>query len=365
MLLQASSSAIITRDDDLVRSAYRLTADLAKPSAVIYWTDLLLSATAGYGGLAAWYLHGNTLIGLAGAVVSVFGLYRCVLFVHELAHLRRRAPRWFWTGWHALVGVPMLLPSFLYEGVHNLHHLKATYGTDRDPEYLRLARSRPHHLALMVLIATIEPLLLVARFLFVTPFAALFPSMRPFVRERLSAMIMNPAFRRKEPPPFRTAWLVTEAVTTGYAWTMLALLTAGAVPLTLALMWLAVWSGISLTNMLRTLAAHHYENDGQPIDAVAQLLDTVNVPPPALLPMLWAPVGLRYHALHHLLPNLPYHNLGRAHRRLLAQLPTDSPYHATTNRCISELLVRMLRAQSRHRRFERSHNETNVLIPSR
>jgi fatty acid desaturase len=49
-----------------------------------------------------------------------------------------------------------------------------------------------------------------------------------------------------------------------------------------------------------------------------QFLDTVNVPPPALLPVLWAPVGLRYHALHHLLPRLPYHNLAIAHRRLAA-----------------------------------------------
>jgi fatty acid desaturase len=336
-------------DLDLVRLAYRLTSDLAKPNAAIYWADLLLSATVGYGGLAAWYIYGATLIGLAAALFSVVALYRGVLFIHELAHLRKRAPRLFWTGWHALVGVPMLLPSFLYEGVHNLHHLKATYGTDQDPEYLRFARSRPHHLAMMVPIAAAEPVILVARFLFVVPIAALVPSTRTYVLERMSSMIMNPAFRRKEQPPFRTAWLVTEAVTTLYAWTILVLVTAGIIPLTLVLMWLAVWSGISLINMVRTLAAHHYENDGQPIGVVAQLLDTVNVPPPALLPMLWAPVGLRYHALHHLLPNLPYHGLGRAHRRLLAQLPADSPYRATTSRSISELLARMLRMQARHR----------------
>jgi hypothetical protein len=41
------------------------------------------------------------------------------------------------------------------------------------------------------------------------------------------------------------------------------------------------------------------------------------------------PVGLRYHGLHHLLPSLPYHSLGIAHRRLMAQLPADSPYRST------------------------------------
>jgi fatty acid desaturase len=44
---------------------------------------------------------------------------------------------------------------------------------------------------------------------------------------------------------------------------------------------------------------------------------------------LWAPVGLRYHALHHLFPSLPYHNLGKAHRRLMRELPADSPYRQT------------------------------------
>ena len=50
------------------------------------------------------------------------------------------------------------------------------------------------------------------------------------------------------------------------------------------------------------------------------------MPPPGLLAELWAPVGLRYHALHHLLPSLPYHSLPEAHRRLAAQLGSGSTY---------------------------------------
>jgi fatty acid desaturase len=44
---------------------------------------------------------------------------------------------------------------------------------------------------------------------------------------------------------------------------------------------------------------------------------------------VWAPLGLRYHAIHHLLPAVPCHNLGLAHRRLTNALPADSPYHQT------------------------------------
>lgn len=342
-----------TDDTEFVRHAYRLTSDLAKPDARIYWTDLVLSAVVGYAAFALWYVQGMTYGGLAAAFVSVLALYRCILFIHELTHLRKRAPRGFWTAWHVLVGVPLLLPSFLYEGIHTLHHAKANYGTEQDPEYLQFSTGRRRDIALMVPIAAAEPLLLILRFLFVTPVAALVPSTRGFVLERMSAMIMNPRFKRKEPPPFRTGWLVTEAVTTIYAWTIFVLLLVGIIPLKLVLMAIAIWSAMSLINMVRTLAAHHYENDGEPIDEISQLLDTVNVPPPAMLPMLWAPVGLRYHGLHHLLPNLPYHNLGAAHRRLLAQLPADSPYHATINRRITEVLARMFRNQAIARRERR------------
>ena len=64
---------------------------------------------------------------------------------------------------------------------------------------------------------------------------------------------------------------------------------------------------------------------------------------------LWAPVGLRYHALHHWIPSLPYHNLGRAHRLLLSTLTPDAPYAATQYRAIAAVvldLVHRARRQS-------------------
>src|SRR5690606_28017846 len=57
-----------------------------------------------------------------------------------------------------------------------------------------------------------------------------------------------------------------------------------------------------------------------------QVADSINVTGQTWLTVVMFPVGLRYHALHHLFPFLPYHNLGKAHRRLMEQLPADSPY---------------------------------------
>ena len=82
----------------------------------------------------------------------------------------------------------------------------------------------------------------------------------------------------------------------------------------------------AVLNQVRTLVAHLWANDGDAITVTAQYLDSVNVPPPAMLSPLWAPVGLRYHATHHLLPSLPYHSLAEAHRRLMTQLGEQSTY---------------------------------------
>jgi fatty acid desaturase len=65
------------------------------------------------------------------------------------------------------------------------------------------------------------------------------------------------------------------------------------------------------------------------MDTEAQLLDSINLRGWSFLTALIAPVGLRYHALHHYLPFIPYHSLGLVHRRLLADLPQNAPYRAT------------------------------------
>ena len=107
---------------------------------------------------------------------------------------------------------------------------------------------------------------------------------------------------------------------------------------------LAVISLTAVLNQIRTLVAHLWENEGEAMTVTGQYLDSVNVPPPALLAPLWAPVGLRYHALHHLLPSMPYHSLGEAHRRLTAHLGHGSTYEKAAYPGLFPLVARLSRS---------------------
>ena len=100
---------------------------------------------------------------------------------------------------------------------------------------------------------------------------------------------------------------------------------------------------ILMLNAIRTLGAHRYTNTGGEMTFLDQLLDSVNYPNHRLLSALWAPLGLRFHALHHVFPSMPYHNLDEAHRRLMAELPADSPYRQTVSPSLTASIVQLWR----------------------
>ena len=69
---------------------------------------------------------------------------------------------------------------------------------------------------------------------------------------------------------------------------------------------------------------------------------------------LWAPLGMRYHALHHLFPTMPYHTMGVAHRRLLRELPADSPYHATLRRSMVAAIAELVRKAREYQKVQKT-----------
>ena len=333
----------IADDRAMLKAAAELTRDLVAPRPAIYWADLIASALVGYGALAAAVTLASPAWAVVAGVVAVLALYRGMSMIHELTHVKHAALPGFRAGWNALIGVPMMIPSFMYEGVHNLHHARTRYGTSDDPEYLPLALMKPWTLPVFVIVSALAPVGLLIRFAVLSPLSLLSPALRAAVVGKYSALAINPAFRRRLPEGEEKArWDRLETATSLWAIALLALTATGVVPLKAFLIFLAVGSGVALLNQVRTLVAHLWENEGEPMTVTAQYLDSVNVPPPALLPVLWAPIGLRYHALHHLLPGVPYHALGEAHRRITAALEPGSPYHKASYKGLPGLVGRLV-----------------------
>lgn len=331
-------------DKAMLRTAAELTRDLNAPKPWIYFTDLIASATIGYAALAA-AMFAPLGWAIAAGIVAVLALYRAGSFIHEISHIKHSAVPGFRMMWNLIIGIPTMAPSFMYEGVHNLHHARTRYGTVDDPEYLPLALMKPWTVPMFVLASLIAPVALIVRFALFAPLSLVIPGARKLVVERYSSLSINPQFRRRFPDgAARTLWLGLETVTSLWAIALVVMVVTDVIPVRAFLTFLAVASGVAIINQIRTLVAHLWENEGEPMTVTAQYLDSVNVPPPGLLPALWAPVGLRYHALHHLLPGVPYHALGEAHRRISAALDETSPYHNASYRSLRGLIDRLVRS---------------------
>jgi fatty acid desaturase len=174
----------IADDKAMLRAAAELTRDLIAPRPGLYWGDMVGSALVGYAALAVAVMASSTGVVVVASVVAVLALYRALLFIHEVSHMKHSALPRFREGWNALVGVPLLTPAFMYEGVHNLHHAKTRYGTADDPEYLPLALMKPWTLPVFILVSALAPLGLLIRFAILSPLSWVIPGLRKIVVER-------------------------------------------------------------------------------------------------------------------------------------------------------------------------------------
>jgi fatty acid desaturase len=326
---------IFPQSEFSIPQARRLISDLFRHRPVIYWVDFLASLTIGYG-FASLYLSAplGSWQQVLALVIASFALFRAGSFIHEIVHFRKGEMRWFVVAFDLLAGVPMLMPSFFY-GNHIDHHNTRHYGTGQDGEYLPLGSGPLRNVALFYAQVVFLPAMVSARFLIGTPISFLHPRLRNWVLTHWSSYVINLCYRRRQIPPDapRAYWAFIEVLCFLRIAAMFAVVAVGAAPPhRIALLYVIAMCVLGL-NYIRNLTAHLYQGDGEAMTHEEQLFDSVNIEGGKVLggPIteLFFPLGLRYHALHHLFPALPYHNLYAAHRRLMQELPPDSGYRRT------------------------------------
>ena len=352
--------SITDRIDDMgpmMRESRKIVHDLLEPKAWIFWTDFLICLSITYGcilflfqieeqvypkGLPdTWsqlvpafiYEIGSRPWVLLVYLVAGFGLHRLANFIHEVAHLNaRNGLKKFRIAWNLLFGIPSMMPSYFFE-FHMGHHNNTIYGTDVDGEYLPIGRGPIKNVIFFLMQVFVQPTFVLFRFLVIAPISFLTPKLRDWSLSTLSSFVFNFSYRRKitgrEP---RRWWAFMDVACSIRAWLIPGLVVVGIVSggaigspacriftiLTLAAMPLSL-------HYFRSLTAHFWTNPGGRMSFRDQLYDSADIVGNPFTELVY-PVGLRYHALHHMFPSMPYHNLGIAHRRLMAQLPADSPY---------------------------------------
>jgi fatty acid desaturase len=295
-----------------------------------YWFDFLLSIALGYAAGSVYLMapFGSPLQ-LAAFPVAVFWLYRLGSLVHEVCHLGHHEMRAFKVTWNLLVGVMTLAPSPFFTRHHRDHHSARMYGTREDPEYIvNVFRpgSWPSILAYSLLIA-VYPLIVFFRFL-LAPLTFLHPRLRKWTLIHASSLTMNHRYERKLNHFDRWAVTTIELLCCLRAAAMLIAVGVGLTHWTRLPLFYSVALGVLALNQLRLLADHHFEPHGAPRNLDDHIRDSCNYTGRDFLTWLLFPFAIRYHALHHIFPMLPYHNLKAAHAYLVEHLPLDSPYRS-------------------------------------
>ena len=341
--------------------ARKLIGDLTTPNPRIYWTDFLLSIFAGYAalkitvevpvrfGAQPWVF---AVVGVS-YIATVILFMRAVMFTHELVHLPKEGFKGFRIVWNLLCGIPFFVPSFLYYP-HVDHHRRKHYGTDHDGEYLSLSHNSRWMIVGFIAQALIIPILGLFRFVVLSPICWLIPGARKLVHRHASTMLVDPFYERNDATPQLMRIVLLQEFLCFLAGVGLIVKHRLLFGTWFDPLWIAAYAvaiGLLTLNEVRTLGAHRWTGDGGEMSFEEQLLDSVNYPNQPWLSELWGPIGTRFHALHHLFPRLPYHNLAEAHRRLAEGLPEDSPYHRSTATSLtSEIVALWRRAKNRNDR---------------
>lgn len=329
-------SSATTPDDDWVRDVRSVfknsESDFHQVKPWLYWRDMLVGGAIAYTA-AGIYVSAPafSIVQIIAFLVAIFWLYRVGSLVHEVAHLGRHEMTGFKVAWNILIGIPTLTPSTFFTGHHRDHHTQRVYGTPQDPEYVVnvCRRGSVLNLIFYFLIVALFPLVVFLRFA-LAPLTFISPRVREFSLRRLSAFTFNWKYERPIQRIDRKRFAALELMCCLRAIAIPGAVLFGVTEPSRILLLYSLGASVVVMNQLRQLADHHFEGDGDNLSMGEHIMDSCNYEGKDPLTWLFFPFAIQYHALHHMFPSLPYHNLASAHQYLMTELPGDSPYRELT-----------------------------------
>ncbi len=294
-----------------------------------FWFDFAISLVLAYGSASIFlFMPLGSWQQAIAFPIAVFWLYRLGSLVHEVAHLSHEEMQPFKVAWNLLAGVVILSPSPFFTRHHRDHHSQRLYGKLEDPEYVVnvFAPGSLGGILFYALQIVIFPLVVFLRFLLV-PFTYLHPDLREWVLVHASSLTLNWRYERRLTAQDRWSIAAVEWLCCLRAILMLAWVALGFTDWTRLVLFYSLALGVLVLNQMRQLGDHHFESHGEASDIDAHIRDSCNYVGHDPLTLLLFPFSIRFHALHHLVPMMPYHHLEAADAWLREKLPADSPYH--------------------------------------
>ncbi len=315
------------------RETVRALLEQLKPffviKPVLFYFDLIVTGLIAWTSLIALQFEFVPLtVKIILIVVSYSAFYRGLAFIHEAVHFNKKV-KGFRLLYNLLFGFPCRVPFFIHDP-HRYHHLPHTFGTAEDPEYAYLKGSGARTLMKPFLVGILSPILLIFRFGLLPLASWAFPhGWKMALYQHASTIVVNPRYKRPLPSAdeYQQAYR-EELFCSLYFVFFCVLFAANILKPEILLAWFLITVAGSFVNIWRARISHRYDNPGQALSPLAQLRDSITVEN-KLFAFLWAPAGMQYHSLHHLAPQIPYHNLKAAHESLRKQLDSQHPYSQT------------------------------------
>jgi len=324
-------------------------------SKLIFYSDLIFSATLGWVSfiLAVLFLTPQSLMFWACLICTTLAHYRALSFIHEVTHNKEKMPR-FQKVYNFLIGFWYGTPAYTHFP-HNDHHNPTTFGSIHDPEYVELSQKSSLSILRPFVFCLAAPLVITVRFCILPLFSFLLTEkFKKVLFQKFSTFAMQANYERDlKLNEYQLS--LKEDLWSSIFFLVRLVVSISILPyfLVLQLLMLGV---MSFLNSYRALVAHRYQVNQHRTDGDSniksyreQALDSVTVEG-GILTEFWAPVGLRYHSLHHLFPTLPYYALGKAHRRLKHSLDANHFYHQTIEPSFSSALNKLYNSCQSHQK---------------